>query len=78
MTICPFTKSDRLFIKLVIVAFPLSTQHLGERAKTGWIGIRIMCPSGVTFLLGLMPVVGENLDECGFFFTFLHVGLLFF
>ena len=22
---------------------------LGERAKTGWLGIRIMCPSGVLF-----------------------------
>jgi hypothetical protein len=31
-------------IKLVCVAFPLSTRHLGERAKTGWFGIR-MCPS---------------------------------
>ena len=43
---------DRLFkpgrvkpktIKLVFVA-PQSTQHLGERAKTSWLGIRIMCP----------------------------------
>jgi hypothetical protein len=31
-------------IKLVFVASPLiiSTQHYGEGAKTGWIGIRIM------------------------------------
>jgi len=30
------------YIKLVCVAFPLSTQHERERAKTGWLGIRIM------------------------------------
>jgi hypothetical protein len=28
--------------KLVFVASPLSAQHQGERAKTGWLGIRIM------------------------------------
>ena len=33
-------------IKLVFVASPLSTQRYGERAKTGWLGIRIMCLSG--------------------------------
>ena len=37
-------------IKLVFVASPLSTQHLGERAKTGWLGIRIMCLNGVIYL----------------------------
>jgi len=37
-------------IKLVFVASPLSTQHYRERAKIGWLGIRIMCPNGVTFL----------------------------
>jgi len=31
--------------KSVFVASPLRTQHEGERAKTGWLGIRIMCPS---------------------------------
>ena len=31
------------YIKLVYVsAFPLSTQHEGERTKNGWLGIRIM------------------------------------
>ena len=35
-------------IKLVFVASPLSTQHSGERAKTGWLRIRITCPSGAT------------------------------
>ena len=30
-------------IKLIFVASPLSRQHYGERAKTGWLGIRIMC-----------------------------------
>jgi len=37
-------------IKLVFVNSPLSTQPLGERAKTGWFGIRIMCPSEATCL----------------------------
>jgi hypothetical protein len=37
-------------IQLVRVASPLSTQHSGERAKTDWLGIRIMCPSGTTCL----------------------------
>ena len=37
-------------IKLVFVASLLSTQHSGERAKTGWLGIRIMCQSGATCL----------------------------
>ena len=31
-------------------ASPLSTQHSGERAKIGWLGIRIMFPSGATCL----------------------------
>jgi hypothetical protein len=35
---------------VVFVASPLSTQHYGERAKIGWLGIRIMCPNGVIFL----------------------------
>ena len=29
---------------------PLGTQHSGERTKTGWLGIRIMCPNGATCL----------------------------
>ena len=33
-----------------ICSFPLSTQHLGERAKSGRLGFRIMCPSGMTCL----------------------------
>ena len=39
------------YIKLVYVAFPLSTQHEGERTKNGWLGIRIMRPSETTCLL---------------------------
>ena len=35
---------------LVFVASPLNTQHYGERAKIGWLEIRIMCPNGMTFL----------------------------
>jgi hypothetical protein len=38
--------SNQNTIELVFVASSLSTQHSGERAKTGWLGIRIMCPSG--------------------------------
>jgi len=37
-------------IKLVFGATPLSLQHWGVRAKTGLFGIRIMCPSGATYL----------------------------
>ena len=37
-------------IKLIFAASPLTTQQLGERAKTGWLGIRIMCPNGATCL----------------------------
>ena len=33
---------------MVVVASPLITQLEGVRAKTGWVGIRIMCPSGAT------------------------------
>jgi len=37
-------------IKVAFVASPLSTQHKRERAKTVWLRIRIMCPSGATCL----------------------------
>jgi len=30
--------------KLGYVASPVNMQNLGIRAKTGWLGIRIMCP----------------------------------
>jgi hypothetical protein len=33
-------------MQLVFVVSPLSTRREGERAKTGWLGIRMMCPSG--------------------------------
>ena len=38
-------------IKLVFVASPVSKQHKGERAKTAWLRIEIMYPSGATCLL---------------------------
>ena len=47
-------------IKLVFVASPLSTQHLGERAKTGWLEIRIMCLSGATCLPQTVVSVNEH------------------
>ena len=37
-------------ITLVCVASPLSKQHQGEIAKTGRLEIRIMYPSGATYL----------------------------
>ena len=36
--------------KIGIFASPLNTQHYGERAKTGWLGMKIMCLSGATYL----------------------------
>ena len=38
-------------IKFVFVASPLSMKHQGERAKSGWLRIRIMCQSGVTLFI---------------------------
>ena len=35
--------------KLVFAVSLLSTQHYGVRAKTGHLGIRIICPSGVAY-----------------------------
>ena len=40
----------RTTIKLVFVVYPLWMQHSGVRAKTGWLKIRIMCPSGAICL----------------------------
>ena len=37
-------------VKLVLDASLLSTNINGERTKTGWLGIRILCPSGATCL----------------------------
>ena len=37
-------------IKRVFVASTISMQYSGERGKIGWLGIRIMCPSGATCL----------------------------
>ena len=37
-------------LKLVCVASPLSTQHYGLRAKTGWLGTTIICISRVACL----------------------------
>ena len=33
---------------------PVSTQHWGERANTGWVGIRIMCLSVTTCLSSIV------------------------
>ena len=37
-------------MKLVFVASPLNTQFQGKKAKTAWLGIRIMCTNGTTYL----------------------------
>jgi hypothetical protein len=37
-------------IQMQFITSPLSTQHFVVKAKTGWLGIRIMCPSGATCL----------------------------
>ena len=37
-------------IKLIIGGSPLTTQYLGVRSKTGWLGIKIMYPGGATCL----------------------------
>jgi hypothetical protein len=49
---------------------PLSTQHLGERAKSGWLEMRIMCACGTTCLstdcrcsYGSNETHGEMKDE---------------
>jgi hypothetical protein len=34
----------------IFVASPINTQHKGERAKTDWLRIGKMCPSGSTSL----------------------------
>jgi hypothetical protein len=54
-----------------IFAYPLNTQHERERAKTGWLRIRIMCPSGVLFQLASsiknhssLLFFFADLDEC--------------
>ena len=33
----------------VICCFP--AKHYGVRANTGWLAVRILCPSGATYLL---------------------------
>jgi len=41
---------DRVKSKTIKLVFVASPQHEGVRANTGWLGIRIMCPSGATCL----------------------------
>ena len=35
---------------MVFARYPLSMQHKCVRIKIGWLGIKIMCPSGATYL----------------------------
>jgi hypothetical protein len=46
---------------LVFVASSLRKQHYGERAKIGWLRIKIMCPNGVTFNYIKFPLLRPNL-----------------
>ena len=48
--------NQRLYIKLVFVASLLITQHQGERAKTSWLGIRIICLERHVYLLTVVSV----------------------
>ena len=41
---------DYTWIKLVYVASPLSMLHQIARVTSGWLGITIMCPTGMTYL----------------------------
>jgi len=41
-------------VKLVPIASPLNTQQKWERAKIGWLGVRIMCPSVARCIRGLL------------------------
>ena len=41
---------DYTCIKLVYVASPLSMSHQIARVTSGWLGITIMCPTGITYL----------------------------
>jgi hypothetical protein len=45
-------------IKLVFVVSPLSMQHIGIKAKSGCLGIVIMCTGGITCVwpLTVVPV----------------------
>jgi len=36
--------------KISITSWCFSAKHAGVRAKTGWLGIRIICLSGMTYL----------------------------
>ena len=48
-----------MIIKLECVASPLRKQHLRERIKTRWLGIRIMCQKG-----GAVGAICKRPDCC--------------
>ena len=49
-TITITTVPESKTVKFVIFVSPLITHNFGVRTKTGWLEIRIMCPSGATYL----------------------------
>jgi hypothetical protein len=58
-------------INVVFVASPLSMQLKRQRAKTGWLGNRIKCSSGVTHLSA-----DHCFSELAYKTTTKHVGLV--
>ena len=46
----PWSGQTKDYVKFVFAASPLSMEHSGGRAKTGWLRIRIMCQSGAKCL----------------------------
>jgi len=50
-------------LKLVFAASPLSTQHLGSRAKTCWLRIRMICQSGAALWKGSLNSDGQQFHQ---------------
>ena len=63
-------------IKLVFVFSRLSMQHYGERAKNGWLGIRIMCPSGGHVYPRTVELVSVDLVQSGPDHHFIGISLV--
>jgi hypothetical protein len=51
-------------ITLVLAASSLNTHHLGVRVNISWLGVWIMCKSGVTYLLSNVVSVTCSQENC--------------
>jgi hypothetical protein len=51
-------------------------QHYGERAKNGWLGIRIMCPSGGHVYPRTVELVSVDLVQSGPDHHFIGISLV--